>query len=146
MDFDAKVLQQAHPAFRFVVAIGGRPVAAFTECTLPAIEWDTQELREGGLNTRTHLLPGQRKAARLTLKSGVGKSEMLAWYLEALAERFIPRTVTVQLLDATLTRIITWEIQDAFPVRWTGPQLQSGESAIAIQTLELACGEITVAI
>jgi phage tail-like protein len=144
MDFDAKLLEQAHPAFRFVVTIGGRPVAAFTECTLPTIEWETEELREGGLNTYTHLLPGQRKSARLTLKSGVGKSEMLDWYFDALAEKFVPKTVTVQLLDAQLRRIITWEIQDAFPIRWAGPQLQSGDSAIAIQTLELACGEITV--
>lgn len=144
MDFDVKVLEQAHPAFRFVVTIGGRPAAAFTECTLPVIEWEAEELREGGLNTYTHLLPGQRKAARLTLKNGVGKSEILEWCMDALREKLIPKTVTVQLLDAQMKRIITWEIQDAFPVRWTGPQLQSGDSAIAIQTLELACGEISV--
>ena len=37
--------------FRFTVDIGGdKWVGVFTECSLPAIEWDVEEIKEGGRN------------------------------------------------------------------------------------------------
>jgi phage tail-like protein len=141
---DDKLRAYAHPAFRFVVAVNGDTQAAFTECSLPAIEWETEELKEGGLNVYTHLLRGRRKAARLTLKNGVGKSELLQWYIDAMKENFTPKTITVRLLDAQLSKVIEWHIEDAYPVKWSGPQLKPDDNTIAIQSLELACGEISV--
>ena len=38
----------------------------------------------------------------------------------------------------------TWNISNAFPIKWTGPQLKTSENSIAIQSLELAGGEITI--
>ena len=31
-----------------------------------------------------------------------------------------------------------WEIREAMPVRWAGPELTADEGAVAIETLELA--------
>jgi phage tail-like protein len=39
---------------------------------------------------------------------------------------------------------MVWDIEDAYPVKWVGPELQSGSNSVAIQTLELACGAINV--
>jgi phage tail-like protein len=133
-----------HAAFRFVVDIGGSKQAAFTECTLPDIELETEELREGGENTHTLFLLGQRKAARITLKHGVGKSELLAWYLDILNEKFSRKSLTIEMLSVDRKPVMSWDIADAIPVKWSGPQLQSDANSIAIQSLELACGKITV--
>ena len=137
----------AFPGFRFVVDVGGSEKAVFTECTLPVIEWETEELKEGGVNTSTRLLPGRRRSAKLTFKNGIGNPEMLQWYLNALSGEFSRRSITVRLLDLKKEKAIAvWNIEEAFPVQWTGPELRAGDNTIAIQTLQLACGEIKVEI
>ncbi|MCB8967249.1 MAG: phage tail protein [Ardenticatenaceae bacterium] len=57
-----------NPTFRFLVSVEGIPQGVFTECTLPSIEWEIEELKEGGLNTYVHQLPGMRRSAKLILK------------------------------------------------------------------------------
>lgn len=130
--------------FRFVIDVEGEAQGAFTECTLPIIEWDVEEIKEGGLNTFTHQLPGRRKGAKITLKHGVGTSELMNWYVDTMNESFTRKPMTVTLLNAKYQSVMTWHINDAYPTKWTGPQLKSSENSIAIQSLELACGEIMV--
>jgi phage tail-like protein len=133
------------PAFRFVVSVDGEAIGAFTECALPAIEIEVEEIKEGGLNTSIHQLPGRRKAAKITLKNGVGVAQSLMdWYIKTLSEDFSRRKVTINLLDSKLKTTMTWDIQDAYPSKWGGPQLKSDENTIAIQELELICGEISI--
>lgn len=141
----AQLLYETHAAFRYVVEIAGLTVGAFTECTLPVMELEVEDLREGGVNTYTHLLPGRRKSARLTLKNGVGKNGLMDWCIATMQEKIEPKEITVTLKDARAKEpICIWHIQRAYPVKWTGPQLQAGASAIAIQTIEFACGLVTV--
>ncbi|MCU0520136.1 MAG: phage tail protein [Anaerolineae bacterium] len=134
----------ANAAFRFVVSVGGEGQAAFTECTLPAVELDVEPVKEGGLNTFVHQLPAQRKPAKLSLMNGVGKSSLLDWFMESMSGTPTRKNLTVSLLNAEKEAVMIWQIDDAFPTRWVGPQLQSSANTIAIQTLELACGEVTV--
>lgn len=139
-----QLLAQANAAFRFVVEIEGISEAVFTECTLPSLELEVEELKEGGLNTFVHMLPGQRKSSRLTLKNGVGKSSLMEWCRNTMEGKFQFKTVSVRLLDTKRQEVAVWNIQKAYPVKWTGPSLKTDDNSIAIQTLELACGEVTV--
>jgi phage tail-like protein len=133
-----------HAAFRFIVDVDGKPQAAFTECALPPIEWEVEEIKEGGLNTYVHQLPGRRKAGKVTLKNGVGKSELLDWYIKAMSEEFIRKPVTITLLGVDRSTVMSLTMEEAYPVKWSGPQLKSDANTIAIQSLDLACGEITI--
>jgi len=133
------------PAFRFIVNVDGAPIGVFTECTLPTIEWDVEEIKEGGLNTYVHQLPGRRKSAKITLKNGIGMAKhIITWYTSNLREVFTRHRVTITLLNSLLVPIMVLYIEGAYPVKWTGPQLKTEENTVAIQTLELACGEIMV--
>jgi phage tail-like protein len=132
-------------AFRFVVAIDGVPLGAFTECTLPALEVDVEDVKEGGLNTSVHQLPGQRRAAKITLKNGVGlTTHLLNLYQKAMQGQVKRLHVTVTLLNPLLVPIMVLDISEAYPIRWAGPELRTESNTLAVQTLELACGEITV--
>ena len=133
----------ANAAFRFVVSIDGQGQAAFTECTLPVVEWEIERLKEGGTNNFIHQLPGQRKPATVTLKNGVGKSELMDWCLDIMEGNISRKPVTITLLNSEKKTIMVWDLNDAFPSKWTGPQLQSDSKTLAIQTLELVCGEVT---
>ena len=131
--------------FRFLVSVDGEAVGAFTECALPTVEWETEEIKEGGLNTFVHQLPGMRKSSKITLKNGVGVAQNLVdWYIKSLTEDFSRRQVTITLLNAKRESMMTWDIVNAYPTKWSGPSLKADDSTIAIQELELACGEINI--
>lgn len=148
--FVSNYLEQTHAAFRFVIKIGDEAVAAFTECTLPTLEIDVEDLKEGGLNNYIHQMPGQRKQGRLSFKNGIGKSSLSDWChsvilgADFIKDRFATKKITVELRDATYERqIVVWNM-DAFPIKWTGPQLQTDSTTVAIQTVEFACTNVDV--
>jgi phage tail-like protein len=143
---DTKIRKQLHAAFRYVVDVEGKPQAAFTECTLPVIDWEIEEVKEGGLNTFIHQLPGRRKANKITLKNGVGKSDLVEWFIQTMSEKYVRKPVTITLLDVSHKPIMTWSLEGALPIKWTGPQLKSDSNAVAIQTLDLVCNDVTVRI
>jgi phage tail-like protein len=139
-----QLLAESHVAFRYVVEVDKKRIGVFTECELPTIEWETEEVQEGGLNTHVHILPGRRKAARFTLKQGIGKSQLVDWYRKALENQFVMHPVTIALQDITGKIVATWVMNDAYPIKWTGPQLKADSNAIAIQSIEFACGRVSV--
>lgn len=133
-------------AFRFVVAVDYRPLGAFTECTLPTIEWEVEPVKEGGQNAFVYQLRGPRKQATVSLQNGIGiMSDMMIWYFRTMRGHYSRRDVTITMLDSWCIPLMVWQIEDAFPVRWSVPQLQTNSNTVAMQKLELACGEITVA-
>lgn len=144
MAYERHDLPEVHTAFRFVVKIDGINQAVFTECTLPSIEWDVEEVKEGGLNTYVHQLPGLRKAAKVILKNGIGTGDLLDWYKKVMNQEYARRPVTITLLDVAHERVMDWNITDAYPIKWSGPRLKSDDNTVAVETLELACGEVTV--
>lgn len=133
------------PVFRFLVEANGKSLGVFTECSLPVIEWELEEVKEGGQNGYAHQLPGRRKSARLTLKNGVGNSELMEWFWQMLDEKIARKNLTVQLLATQDTNsvVMTLHIQNAYPVKWSGPTLKADDNSIAIQTVEFVCGQIT---
>lgn len=137
------------PTFRFTVTVDSAPYGIFTECELPTIEWETDPVKEGGLNSYTHALLGRRKPATFTLKNGVGTGDLVSWYLDTMNATFatsgtgLRRTVSISLLDSMKNPVMTWNIENALPTKWSGPGLKSGENSVAIQTFQFSCGEIT---
>jgi phage tail-like protein len=132
---------EAHAAFRFAVQIEGITEAVFTECTLPTLEVEVHQQMEGGLNNAVHHLPGRVKAGKITLKRGISSSDkLLAWYMDIAQGKISSsrRTVSVVMYDSLLEEVMRWNFESAFPSRWTGPSFVSGNSALAIETLELS--------
>ncbi|HRW06059.1 MAG TPA: phage tail protein [Caldilineaceae bacterium] len=150
----AQLLYETHTAFRYKIEIADITVGAFTECTLPAIELETEEVKEGGLNTHTHFLPGRRKAARLILKNGVGKNQLVDWCIETLQTKISGKSSQIKTQNITITLqdargsepICAWHIERAYPVKWVGPTLKADTNAIAIQTIEFVCGLVEMSI
>ncbi len=138
---------EAHPAFRFAVQIDGITEALFSECTLPSLEVEVEEEKEGGFNRGTHLLPGRVKKGSLTLKRGLTTSSaLLAWYvdvMQGLVQENL-RQVSVILYDSLGEQVMRWDFSGAYPNKWSGPKLNSAGNEIAIETLELSFESVTV--
>ena len=54
------------------------------------------------------------------------------------------KPVTITLMDVSHKPIMTWSLEGALPIKWTGPQLKSDSNAVAIQSLDLVCNDVTV--
>jgi len=73
------------------------------------------------------------------LKRGIVDRLVWDWYYNLTQGLIVTRhgTVTIRSPDGG-SAVAEWEFSDAFPTKWTGPELNAGQSAIAIETLELA--------
>jgi len=138
---------EMHGAFSFVVQIDGIDKATFSECTLPTLEVEIEEEKEGGYNDGTHLLPGRVRRGTITLKRGItADSELLDWYLQVLQGQLSNafRQVSVIMMDAMHQPVMRWDFKGAFPQKWTGPSLNTSTSAVAIESIELAYESLTI--
>lgn len=143
---------EIHSAFRFTVEIDGIAYAAFTECTLPNLEVETLEVKEGGHNEYTHKLPMRVKTGNITLRHGITKGvDLLKWYLQILQGQISDATRQVSVVmyghlaaEQKIGPVVRWNFEKAYPVRWTGPTLKTDDAALAIEVLELAHHGFTV--
>ena len=131
--------EQGHANCRFYVQIGSDAQAMFTEMGGLQFETAVTEYEEGGSNGFVHRLPGRTKISNITLKYGVTDSHAFYnWYLEILQGKFSTRHVTVSMFNAAGDALASWDVLEAYPVKWVGPQFTADGKNAAIETLELA--------
>jgi phage tail-like protein len=103
---------------------------------------ETEPLKEGGENRFTHMLPVRRKYGPLVLKRGLlgpDQSQLTA-YLQLVFENdvFTPMDlVTIHLLDETHQSLLTWSVNNVWPLSWKLGELNSLQGEVLIETLEL---------
>ncbi|WP_420595527.1 phage tail protein [Deinococcus sp.] len=146
-DAGAYVRPIANANARYYVNIEGVPKAVFSEVSGLQMETELFEYAEGGNNEYIHRLPGLTKAGNVTLKRGISvDNELLKWYGKIAQGIMDLRTVTIVVYGTqqagsnqdSVKPVITWELLNAFPCKWTGPQLAANGDTIAVETIELA--------
>jgi phage tail-like protein len=127
-------------AFHFAIEIGGLIVAGFSDASGLQAEIEVQEYREGGVNDYIHKFAGPTKyPSNLILKRGITDNTSLwSWYTDVMRGRIERKLVGVVLMNSTGDVSRRWNLQNAYPVKWTGPELKATASEVAIETLELA--------
>lgn len=131
--------------FRFTVEIEGMAWGAFTECTLPSVEIETETIKEGGLNTFVHQIPSILKPASITVKNGIGALDPLnKWAVDIMKGKIERKKITVNMLDEQGNAYMIVTLEDAFPKKWTGPQLKTDSTLAAIHSIEFSGGEVTL--
>jgi len=120
-----------------------------------SVEMETEEYTEGGENRFKHTLPGRTKFPNLVLKRGLFKdSAIITWCEKAFEDfEFKPIDLVINLYSEAETKgegkdkefdaesstpLITWKITHAIPVKWAIDDLNSQESKIVMETLELS--------
>ena len=114
-------------------------VARFTECSGLSIETEVFEYAEGGLNTYKHRLPVRVKYNNITLKRGIDESmDLFTWYLDALEGKVTRKNISIIVYDPLKQQVCRWDVLEALPVKWTGPDLKADAGSLAVETLEIA--------
>lgn len=123
----------------FIIEIEGLLVGGFSECSGLEVETELVDYREGGVNDYIHRFAGGTRSPPLVLRHGISSADGLwGWYQMTAAGRVVRRNGTIFLLDKAHDAAIQWNFTDAFPYKWTGPELRAEAASIAFESLELA--------
>jgi phage tail-like protein len=126
----------------FALEVDGQEVAHFMECSGLKTTATVFEIEEGGMNGMTHKRPGQSKWDNIVLRYATSASQdLLSWRDRYLQDQFSSRPETsgsITLYDNERRQIRRYSFTSCWPVSWEGPQLNSGSSELAIETLEIA--------
>lgn len=130
-------------SFYFSLSFKGED-AAFQEVSGISKELNVEEVVSGGENRFKYRLPTVSTSHNLILKRALlpQGSQLIDWCAssidEGLAKKIEPHDVSVKLLDAGGTVCVTWTFYNAYPVKYAVSDLKSQESALVLETIELA--------
>jgi phage tail-like protein len=125
--------------FNFLVEIEGILAGGFSECTGLEVEIEYHDYREGGVNEYVHRFAGATKYPPLVLRHGLTPIDGLwGWHQDAAQGQITRRNGTIYLLDKRHLPVMWWDFKQAFPVKWTGPELRADASGVAFERVELS--------
>jgi phage tail-like protein len=126
-------------SFLFQVEIQGLIVGGFSEVSGLQMETETHDFREGGVNDYMHKLPKGSKQSNITLKRGFTDSDVLwKWHQDVVNGKFKRKSGRIILMDSEGNEKWHWTFEDAFPIKWVGPDFKAQQGATSIESLELA--------
>jgi phage tail-like protein len=123
----------------FVIEIEGLLVGGFSQCSGLEVESELVPYREGGVNDYLHRFAGPTSSPPLVLRHGITTGDDLwRWYQGTAAGQVVRRNGTIFLLDPARVPVVQWGFRDAFPYKWTGPELRADAASVAFESIELA--------
>lgn len=128
-----------YTSFRFKIEINGIIVAQVSDVSGLQVETETEPYEEGGENGFVYQLPKRTKYQHITLKRGITDlEEMWKWHQDVVKGKFQRKNGAIILMDVTGQEKWRWNFSQAFPVKWTGPDLKADSNTVAFETIELA--------
>ena len=128
-----------HGKLNYKVEIDGLEAGGFSEVTGFDASIDVIEYREGDMTQTPLKIPGLKKYGNITLKQGLVDSMVLYEWMTAGLEGDVERkTLTITLLDIAGSPAASWQIINAWPVKYTAPDFNATSSEVAIESLEIA--------
>jgi phage tail-like protein len=126
-------------AFNFLLEIDGLAVAGFSEVSGIATESDVVEYREGNQLATMKKLPGLIKYANIGLKRGFTQNvELWDWRKSTENGQTLRLGGAVVLLDEARQPVLRIKFREGWISKWEGPALNSANSEVAIESLEIA--------
>ncbi len=128
-----------YSTYNFLVEIDGITRAGFQECSGLDSSQDPTDYREGDEPFLTvRKLPGLNSYSNITLKRGLTSDEDLwKWRKKAMDGKVKRKNVSIVLLDDTRDEKVRWNLREAWPTKWTGPDFNATGTDVAVDTLEI---------
>jgi len=129
--------------FNFLVEIDGITQAGFQEVSGLDSSTPSLDYREGTDPNHQRKLPGLNTFSAITLKRGITDSdELWKWRQTVVDGKPQRKNGSIVLLDDTGAEKLRWNFSEAWPSKWTGPGLNAGSAAVAVETLEITHEEL----
>ncbi len=104
-----------------------------------SVDIQTESVKEGGEHRFELVLPVRTKYNNLVLKRGLTtNSKLIDWCVETIETLVVyPKNVLVYLLNGEHEPLMTWNINHAWPKKYSVTDFNSEKGSIVIETLEL---------
>lgn len=131
--------------YNYKVLIDGKEEAGFSEVSAPNITSDPVEYREGSMASKfSGKQPGILKYPNVTLKRGTTESRIFVDWMKEIQNGKAPRkTVVITLMDDEMKEVASWQLEKAWPTKYSAPDFNATSNEVAIESLELVCEGIT---
>ena len=122
-----------------MVEIGATRVGGFSQVSGLERETTFEDFREGGENSFTHKLVTVTKYPALTLRRGIADAvDLWQWHQDVINGNVQRKQMAVILRDYGGEDRWRWVFEGAYPVKWSGPDLNASNSAVAVEAVEFA--------
>jgi phage tail-like protein len=116
------------------LALGG-----FSECSGLDMTLEVEELREGGRNGTVLKFPTRVTWSPIVLRHGMGAGTALwDWHYDFVLGKGKRKDGVIALLNDLHRPSHIWQFRRGLPVKYAGPMLVAGQSAVAIESIEIA--------
>ncbi|QDT98550.1 phage tail protein [Gimesia aquarii] len=124
--------------FRFLIEFQGITTGGFSSIKGISREIKYESYREGGVNDYTHNLITQVSHPVLILERGLVMDDLWKWAQDTAGGKVERRTLWIRLRDETDRSAWAWQVENALPVKWSISDLDSQQSQLVVESLELA--------
>lgn len=127
--------------YNYKVVIDQTEEAGFSEVSAPDITSDPVEYRVETMAGKTPgKQPGILKYSNVTLKRGTTESRVFASWMKEIQNGKAPRkNVVITLMDDEMQEAASWQLEKAWPTKYTAPDFNATSNEVAIESLELVC-------
>lgn len=125
--------------FRFLVEIDAVQHGGFARVKGLSRETKFEARREGGVNDYEHKLATMTTYGNLVLERGLADDFLVRWHQQVIDGKVERKTVTIVVQDESGSRERwRWLVEQAYPVKWTGTDLDAASGAVLFESVELA--------
>jgi phage tail-like protein len=115
-------------------------IAGFSECSGLEASMEILDYREGGQNGYVHKFATRATYSNITLRHGVifEYDDLWTWHYGFVQGQGTRKDGVIVLQDEGRRPAKVWKFKRAIPLKWVGPTLNANQSAVAIESLEIA--------
>ena len=124
--------------FRFRVEFDQVEHGGFSKAKGLVRETKFESHREGGVNDHEHKLATMTTYGNLVLERGLADDYLWSWHDDVVEGNIARRTLTLALHDANGDEVWRWLVDAAFPVKWTGSDLDAMTTQMMVESVEFA--------
>lgn len=133
-----------YASFLFGVEVAGTEIGGFSQVSGLERETSYEEFREGGTNDYLHRLVNNTKYPILTLKRGLtDKAALWAWHQSVIAGEIERLPLSVVVRDSLGEEKWRFLFIDAYPVKWSGSELNSTNNSVFVESVEFVHNGMT---
>jgi len=124
--------------FRFRVEFDHAQHGGFARVKGLTRETKVDSYKEGGVNEFERKFAGMTTFGNLVLEHGLVSTYLWDWHEEVVEGRLQRRAITVSLRDTTDAEVWRWVFDGAFPVKWSGTDLDAATTQVLVESVEFA--------
>ena len=127
-----------YSGYRFVVLVNQVLKGGFSKARGLNRETRVETFREGGVNDHEHKLATLTSYGNLVLEHGLADPFLYAWHQTTVEGHIKRALLTVTLRDEQGRDAWSWNVLNAFPVKWAVSDFDAASGQVATEAVEFA--------